>query len=319
MTPVRTRTIEPADFDELNRIFSDAFTQAYQRDGLPGIRIPPLHPTFLKLERELAEDGAIAIESNGRLAGFVLARAHGADGWFGPLAVAPKLQGEGLGKELVRRAIAHLMERRCSTIGLETMPRTYRNLGLYTKLGFRPGHLVMTCQVQIPAEVPKVPGEPPAFLLSTLVEAQREQIWPSLVELWNRICPGVDYTKPMQATLDAHYGDVLLTLDGDRITGFLHFHHSPYFLTDGTGVLRIARVGALRDTTAFPRLMSALAEYGQVHGMEELYIRCQSDDWNTAKQIFGWGFRITHTDLRMSLETHPERVSPDTIFFTRWG
>ena len=216
-----------------------------------------------------------------------------------------------------------MKDRGCTTIGLETMPRTYNNLGLYTRLGFQPGALVMTCQVPIPATVPAVPGAAPPILLSELDPAARSAIRPEMQALWQRVSPGLDYSQAVDATLANEFGDVLLTRDGDNgegpLNGCLHFHHSRYFITDGAGVLRIARITAVRDSTAFARLMSALASYGRKHGMTELYIRCQASDWETTKQLLAWGFRIAHTDLRMSLETHPERENPEMVHFTRWG
>lgn len=259
------------------------------------------------------------LTSRGRLAGFLFARVHGSEGWFGPLAIHPRYQGNGFGKLLIEHAIAYMKDRGCTCIGLETMPRTYNNLGLYTRMGFQPGALVMTCQVPIPATVPTVPGAHPAFLMSQLTEPEQETLRTEIMALWNRVAPGLDYTGSIESGYRHDFGDVLLTRDDDQVTGCLQFHHSRYFVTDGAGVLRIARITAVRDSNAFARLISGLATYGLDHSMNELYIRCQASDWQTTKQLIDWGFRIAHTDLRMHLETHPEQISDDMIHFTRWG
>ncbi len=311
--------MQPDDLEEMNRIFAEAFTASYHRDGLPAVRIPPLSPAFLALERQVSGEGAFVAEQRGRLTGFVFARAHGSEGWFGPLAVDPSRQRQGIGKALVGRAVDYLKEAGCRTIGLETMPRTYVNLGLYTGLGFRPGHLVMTCQVEIPVQIPKVRGHGGAFLLSQLHDDERRALHPHLVGFWNQLAPGLDYTATVHATLGAGFGDALVVQDKGEVVGFLHFHHSRYFVTDGPGVLRIARVAARRDTNAFPILMAALADYGIDHGMDELYIRCQSSDWEVTQMLLSWGFRITHTDLRMHLDGYPEPPTPEHVHMTRWG
>lgn len=315
----RIRGIEPGDHPEINRIFSEAFTDSYHRDGILGLRIPPLEPRFLALEREVAGDGAFAAESRGKVTGFVLARAHGSEGWIGPLAVDPASQGKGLGKALVRRAIEHLESRGCTAIGLETMPRTYRNLGLYLKLGFRPGHLVLTCQVEIPVQIPKVRGHRHAVLLSHLHASERASIRGPLAAHWSAIAPAIDYEEEIAATLRHEFGDVLVLCEGDRVQGFLHFHHARYFVTDGPGVIRVARLGARREGNAFPILMAALADHAVDRSMNELYVRCQSSDWEVTRQLLAWGFRVSHSDLRMHLDGYAETTSPDYIHLSRWG
>ncbi len=312
------RPLRTGDLEEANRVFSEAFTHAYHLDGMPGARIPPLDPAFLALEHEVAGDGALALEYRGRVAGFILARSHGNEGWFGPLAVKPSRQGHGFGKLLVERAVAWLQERRCRTIGLETMPRTIRNLGLYTSLGFRPGHLVVTCRIEIPADLPDVPGVRIASLAESPAPA-RDRAFAELKGWWDEIAPGLDYEAPIRATLEHRFGDTLLAFCEDRITGYLHFHASKYFVTDGTGVLRIARIGCDREGPAFDALLAALARLGRDHGASELYIRAETSDWEATRRLLTHGFRITHTDLRMALEDHPERPSADRIHFTRWG
>ncbi len=37
----------PRDIDELNRVFSDAFTERYRRDGMSGVRVPLPQPRDL--------------------------------------------------------------------------------------------------------------------------------------------------------------------------------------------------------------------------------------------------------------------------------
>ncbi|HPV77529.1 MAG TPA: hypothetical protein PLX31_21710, partial [Gemmatimonadaceae bacterium] len=34
------------DIDPLNRVFSDAFTERYRRDGMVGVRVPYLNPAI---------------------------------------------------------------------------------------------------------------------------------------------------------------------------------------------------------------------------------------------------------------------------------
>jgi GNAT superfamily N-acetyltransferase len=312
--------MEADDLEDVNHLFSLAFTDAYRRDGLPGMSVPPLHPDFLRLEWEVAGPGALSLVHDGRVRGFVLARVHGSEGWFGPLGVDPNLQGAGHGKALVERTISYLKRKGCTTIGLETMPRTYRNLGLYTRLGFKPGHLVLTVKADIPSSRilrSKTPEK--ATLLSDVPEDERPPLWDALRRFWGEISPGLDYRPEIDSTLRHDYGDVLVASEGDRVTGFVFFHHSPYFVSDGYGVLRVARLGAVRGRGTFETLMRSLAAFCQRTSMEEIYLRCQTSDWHVTKTVLQWGFRIVHSDLRMSLEGYREHSAADRIHISRWG
>src|SRR5690606_23501347 len=125
------------DIDALNRVFSESFTDRYARDGLTGVRVPHLNPLVWRYAIEDAGDGAmIWRDDDGTIAGFNMVHRSGTEGWMGPIAVRPELQGERLGTAMVRAGISWLEGQGARTIGLETMPRTVENIGFYSRLGF---------------------------------------------------------------------------------------------------------------------------------------------------------------------------------------
>src|SRR2546423_3336838 len=135
---------EPAgerDTDALNRVFADAFTDRYRRDGLVGVRVPHLNPQVWRYA--LLDAGAGAMlwrDETGHVVAFNVAHRSGTEGWMGPLAVRPDRQGAGVGKAIVRAAVDWLVEQGGATLGLETMPRTAENIGVYARPGLPPGH-----------------------------------------------------------------------------------------------------------------------------------------------------------------------------------
>src|SRR5947209_756274 len=139
---------EPAgerDTEGLNRVFADAFTDRYRRDGLVGVRVPHLNPQVWRYALLDAGPGALLWRDEaGHVVAFNIAHRSGAEGWMGPLAVRPDRQGAGVGKTIVRTALDWLLEQDVATLGLETMPRTVENIGFYARLGFFPGHLTVT-------------------------------------------------------------------------------------------------------------------------------------------------------------------------------
>src|SRR5438094_491412 len=139
---------EPAgerDTEGLNRVFADAFTDRYRRDGLVGVRVPHLNPQVWRYALLDAGPGAMLWRDEaGHVVAFNIAHRSGAEGWMGPLAVRPDRQGAGVGKTIVRTVLDWLLEQDVATLGLETMPRTVENIGFYARLGFFPGHLTVT-------------------------------------------------------------------------------------------------------------------------------------------------------------------------------
>src|SRR2546423_161137 len=133
----------------LNAVFSEAFTERYRKDGMVGVRVPHLNPAVWKFAITDAEEGAM-IWRNARdgIAAFNMVHRSGVEGWMGPLAVHPDYQGQGIGKMIVAIGVDWLKKHGAMVIGLETMPRTMDTVGLYSSLGFVPGHLAVTVTLE---------------------------------------------------------------------------------------------------------------------------------------------------------------------------
>src|SRR5213592_4481320 len=124
-----TRVIGPEraterDIEGLNRVFAEAFTDRYRRDGLIGVRVAQLNPLVWRYALLDAGEGAMVWrDEHADIAAFNVAHQAGVEGWMGPLAVRPDRQGTGVGKTIVRTAADWLIDRGVTTLGLETMPR----------------------------------------------------------------------------------------------------------------------------------------------------------------------------------------------------
>src|SRR5260221_8685623 len=139
---------EPAverDIEGLNRVFAEAFTDRYRRDGLIGVRVPQLNPLVWRYALLDAGAGAMVwSEEQGDIAAFNVAHKAGAEGWMGPLGVRTDRQSTGVGKTIVGTAADWLIDRGVTPPGLETIPRPPHNIGFYPPLGFLPGVLTVT-------------------------------------------------------------------------------------------------------------------------------------------------------------------------------
>src|SRR5256714_14829915 len=105
---------EPAterDIAGLNRVFADAFTDRYRRDGLVGVRVPYLNPQVWRYA--LLDVGAGAMlwrDESGHLRAFYISHRSRTRASIRPPAWRPDPQGGGVGKTIVRTAVDWLLE-----------------------------------------------------------------------------------------------------------------------------------------------------------------------------------------------------------------
>src|ERR1043166_8048752 len=129
-------TATASDIDRINRVFSEAFTDRYQRDGMSGVRVPSLNPAIWRFALAAAGDGAMVwLDKANELVAFNMVHRSGAEGWMGPLAVRPGRQGEGIGGLIVRAGVERLQAGGARIIGLESMSRTVQKNGFLPRRG----------------------------------------------------------------------------------------------------------------------------------------------------------------------------------------
>src|SRR2546426_5793841 len=202
------------DIEGLNRVFADAFTDRYRRDGLVGVRVPHLNPLVWRYALLDAGDGAMVWrDESGHVAAFNIAHRSGTEGWMGPLAVRPDRQGAGAGKTVVQTALDWLIAQGVATLGLETMPRTVDNIGFYSRLGFAPGHLTVTMTHDLSGR-----GHTAPALLSSQRGAARDERLAAARRLVDALAAGYDFTREIQLTAELSLGDTVL-VEGGRGRG----------------------------------------------------------------------------------------------------
>jgi GNAT superfamily N-acetyltransferase len=302
------------DIEPLNRIFSEAFTDRYRRDGMSGVRVPHLNSAIWRYALEDAGDGAmIWRDADGQLCGFNIVHLSGREGWMGPLAVRPDRQGNGLGKVMIRSGIVWLKDRGARTIGLETMPRTIENIGFYSRLGFIPGHLTVTLVRDLtrrPALHPEV--------LSTAGPARVDRL-KACRDLAARVQPGTDFTRELAATAELRIGDTLLVRDAaGEITGFALYHTAPLAAGRPQDELRVLKLVA-EDGSVFDRLIAAAEAAALAADLRRVSLRCQTAFGTPYLRLIDLGYRTHWTDLRMTLDGHGEPPVPGgAVVWSNW-
>ncbi|WP_448630150.1 GNAT family N-acetyltransferase [Cellulomonas soli] len=134
---IRPVTVE--DAGELFTLRRAAFvTEAQQYDDP---HIPPLTQTFAELKADLDAPGVITLGGwmGSRLVGSIRVLVEGAKATLGRFAVAPDLQGQGFGTELLSAIVPYLPDG-IEEVWVFTGRDSLQNLAMYTKHGYEHQH-----------------------------------------------------------------------------------------------------------------------------------------------------------------------------------
>jgi len=302
-----------ADIEPLNRLFAEAFTDRYRRDGLVGVRVPRLNPAIWRYALLDAGEGAMLWrDEREEVAAFNLAHLCGQEGWMGPLAVRPDRQGGGVGKTLVTAAADWLIDHGARTVGLETMPRTVDNIGFYSTLGFLPGHLTVTLTLDTGAR--RLPA--PVLLSAQQGTRQREAL-AGIGTLVQELAPGYDCSREILLTAELALGDTVLVWGDAGLDAFALWHSAPLAEGRESDELRVLKLGA-RTSEAFAAVVSAVEAAATGGGIRRVAIRSQTAYAEAYQALVTRGYQVRWTDLRMCLAGYPERTPGSGVLFSNW-
>ncbi|HET9383776.1 MAG TPA: GNAT family N-acetyltransferase [Gemmatimonadales bacterium] len=301
------------DIDGLNRVFAEAFTDRYRRDGLIGVRVPQLNPLVWRYALLDAGEGAMVWrDEHGDVAAFNVAHQAGTEGWMGPLAVRPDRQGTGVGKTVVRRAADWLIERGVRTLGLETMPRTPENIGFYARLGFTPGFLTITLTNEIATR-----GHPAPVLLSRRSGDDKEASMHAARRLVGDLVPAIDFSREILLTAELGLGDTSLVEGDQGLDALALWHSAPLADSRTRDEVRILKLAA-RDDSSFDAAIAGVEAAAARAGIRRIAVRCQSRYDDAFQRLIARGYRVRWTDLRMTLDGYPEQHAARGVIFSNW-
>lgn len=300
------------DIPNLNAVFSGAFTDRYRKDGLIGVHVPNLSSAIWRFAIEDAAGGAMLWRGErDEVVAFNMCHLSGSEGWMGPLAVVPQMQGHGLGKTVVTEGIRWLTEQGARVIGLETMPRTVDNIGFYSSLGFVPGHLTIT--LTLDAEY----ADHRIVQLSRLSESECSDFIARCVQLTQSISPEYDFGREIRLTQSLGLGDTLVLERDGEVVGFALCHTAPLVEGRGRDELRVLKLVA-RSETDVDLLMTQLADFARRSGTRRVALRMQGRYSSLYSQLIKRGARVRWTDLRMTFAGHPEPGLDSGVILSNW-
>jgi hypothetical protein len=234
----------------------------------------------------------------------------GTEGWMGPLAVRPDRQGRGLGQTIVREGIRRLEAAGARIIGLETMPRTVDNIGFYSRLGFRPGHLTVSVTRTMNGEA--------AASATRFPPGPRQEILARCRALCESLSPGVDFSREIDLTLGQDLGGVTILSDRGAASGFALWHTAPLAEGRAGDEARVLKLAA-RDIETFRRLLTAIERDAAGAGARQVSLRCQTAYGSAYGVLLDAGYQVHWTDLRMTLSGKAELPAKEGgVLFSNW-
>jgi len=262
---------------------------------------------------EDAADGAMLWRNDrGEVAAFNIAHLSGTEGWMGPLAVRPELQGHGLGKEIVRAGVSWLRERGARVIGLETMPRTMDNIGFYSSLGFVPGRLTLTLTIDA------APADRPPVLLGRLPGRDHDEALAECRRLADALLPGYDFTRELELTERLAIGDTVLLRGADgALAGFALCHSVPLVEGRVREELRVLKL-ALARADALEPMTRLLGDFARRCGARRAAVRVQGEYEDAYRTLVGQRAKVRWSDLRMTLAGYAEPRAAGGVVLSNW-
>ena len=130
------RRAGPADAEAITELVAAAYRQY---EALIG-RTPM--PMLVHYADALREHEIWVLELDGLLVGVIELRPRSDQLWVENVAVAPRWQGRGFGRLLLRHAEVEADRRGLREVGLLTNERYADNIAMYTRYGFRETHRV---------------------------------------------------------------------------------------------------------------------------------------------------------------------------------
>ncbi|RPI02718.1 MAG: GNAT family N-acetyltransferase [Calditrichaeota bacterium] len=312
--------MQPSDLQQANGLISRAFSQGRIDDGYAITDVPMCRPDFLAMYLQQCPQGCFVYKEVGQLRGAAFCHIWGKTGWFGPLAVAPERHHLGIGKQLLHTCIEFLQTAGCKTIGLETNPRSSRNIGFYGKSGFVPSVLSIDMIKPVPSKLINSDEQPHSTIrYSTLsLNGKKEfrfQIW-NLMQMAGN---GTDYTNLIESIDSFKLGESLLFRRKDTSIGFAVLQTKPTQVEEQNALLRIIAFYAHPQTpdNYFPYFFTDILSMAQILKLDRVLLRLPAYSPRTFELLLNQNFRVISSDLRLTLKGYPEIIAPH-FHLNRW-
>lgn len=274
MAAVTIRPLEERDVDRAGDVNFVAFHDVALRHGQPPVVTAPADARGY-IRHLLAFDplGGSVAELDGELVGMAWVHVRGPVATIGPVAVEPRLQGQGIGRRLVERCIERAGPR-VPQVRLVHESYNAASLGLYLRAGFRVVAPLVELELARGARV--VAAGPSGARLRAATEADRTR----LVERDGR---AFGAPRPQSVELYLRRGRTLVAERGTALAG--------YAFGISLGALGYLGSASAEDGDVLLELLASLAT--ELHGEgTALRTLVPATDRRLVDGLLGVGFRV---------------------------
>jgi ribosomal protein S18 acetylase RimI-like enzyme len=270
--------------------------------------------------REKDPEGCFVAEADGHVVGFIFSRTWGGVGWFGTFAVLPKYQRRGIGQRLIAASLEYLRQDPSRVIGLETMPESPYNLGLYLRQGFQ-ARLPTLLLGKTLGETTAGNGDLPRW--SSADAGTRERWLAELREATGHIRPGLDYSKEITSNARRRLGETLVLTDGAGAIGLSVVRLVS--ACEGRGAERASvRVLALHpnhtEDDTLRAILAATEALARSHGQQVVTMAVNARHTWALERLLQWGYRVERVAVHMVLNGTDSGPRTDGwVDFSRWA
>lgn len=324
------RKVDRGDTERIRRILKVSFEDEYRRMGQKNTRLPTMTDRLIGFYLDRTPEYSFVVEGKGGAAGFCLACRWGSSGWMGPIAVLPPAQGKGFGRMMVEASISELTGAGVTTLGIETMPRSYRNLQFYSRLGMRFEQMTLDMsRVWGGKEPAGEVGYGPAVIelseIGGLTGPEKEEAMVAVSAISGLVAEGLDYRIEVEATARSGMGETLLACHEGQRVGFAVLHTEPYAREERPGTIRLNTLLLAPENKLdieieqlMEGMLEALEVWAAEGGYDAMIFRVPVRYWSVRDLLLKRGFRISHSDVRMTCAGFPEMDRPGLIHLSKW-
>lgn len=304
--PPEVRPLAAGDLARADQVLREAFTAVHGVDlladtDLLGTRFRAAHTTVLA-----AYDAASPV-------GSIVATRWGDVGLLGPLSVAPRRWGQGIGGRLVGAAVALLDGTGATHQGLFTFPQSPRHLAFYQRFGFWPRFLSVVMSTAVTG------SEARSGRRMSTEGMPRARLVAGCAEIVSAIRPGLDLRGEIDAVLDQRIGDVVL-VGADPADGFA-ICHAGAGSEAGSGIAYV-KFGAVRPgpgaAASFAALVDACRGYAAQVGARRLVLGVNTARHQAYRRLVAAGMRLDATGVTMHRPDAAGYDTPDTYVLDDW-
>jgi ribosomal protein S18 acetylase RimI-like enzyme len=281
----------------------------------------------LRYATSLDPDGNhVAVAEDGALVGFILSRSWGSVGWFGTFGVPTQFHGLGIGTALVDTAVEYLSSK-CAIVGLETMPESGANMGLYAKAGFVPTYptLVMELSLIHEAERFRSAFKDELRPWGEMGRMERGKALAGIREVSDALTPGLDFCREVTALNEHELGKTFVSRgQSGRVDGFAILRTAPFRREDNSGRAYIHALGIRPEADPGTVLLDLLRQVwaaATALGLSRAAVGLNARHQSGLALLKENGFRVVRAGIRMvRLPVGGEMFSPtESIELSRWA